>query len=98
MAYKKFTDDVKVYLFGLLSFIVIAVMLFLAAIITGCTSNARANIPESETYFKENLRLKETVKAYDEVLDRIWADNPDYALNVLSETNEYQNLIKMLNE
>ena len=99
MAYKKFTDDVKVYLFGLLSFIVIAVMLFLAAIVTGCTSStARANIPESETYFKENLRLKEVVKAYDEVLDRVWADNPDYALNVLSETNEYQNLVKTLNK
>ena len=94
----KLTKDAKVYIFGVVSTIIWLILLFLAAIVTGCTSNARANIPESETYFKENLRLKEVVKAYDEVLDRVWADNPDYALNVLSETNEYQNLIKALNK
>lgn len=95
----KLTKDAKVYIFGVVSTIIWLILLFLAAIVTGCTSSiARANIPESETYFKENLRLKEVVKAYDEVLDRVWADNPDYALNVLSETNEYQNLVKTLNK
>lgn len=94
----KLTEDAKVYIFGVVSTIIWFALLFLAAIITGCTSDARANIPKSEMYFKETIHLREVVKAYDEVLDRVWADNPDYVLNVLSETDEYQTLIKTLNK
>ena len=36
--------------------------------------------------------LVDTCNAYEHVLDRIYADNPDYYLDVLTESNEYAEL------
>lgn len=34
----------------------------------------------------------DTCNAYEHVLDRVYADNPDYYLDVLTETSEYAEL------
>lgn len=36
--------------------------------------------------------LVDTCNAYEHVLDRVYADNPDYYLDVLTESNEYAEL------
>ena len=87
----KLTENEKNIAMCVLSIVVLSTMLFLAAIMTGCSSTARANIPENEL-----LKLKHQVneqdgllRAYNHLLHRIWVDKPVYVEECLSESDEF---------
>lgn len=95
----KLTENEKNVAMCIVSTIVLGTMLFLAAIMTGCSSNTvRANIPENEL-----LKLRHQVneqdgllRAYNHLLHRVWVDKPVYVEECLSESDEFLELYNLL--
>lgn len=90
---KEEKEQIKVLLFGFTSMVIMCALIFLAAIISSCTSHANANIPEKEIVCEHS----KIINAYNNLLHVVWVDNPDYVEDVLTETDEFYELDRLLN-
>lgn len=80
----KLTKDVQVFITGVIFTILMFVMLYIAALFSSCT------------YAKTSIPPEYIISAYNNVIHRIWIDNPNYVEDVLQETDEFQELNTLL--
>jgi len=97
----KLTEEEKSTGMCILMIIVLSAMIFLAAIVTGCSSNtakANTNVPENELLKYKHLtsEQEELLRAYNHLLHRVWVDKPVYVEECLSETDEFIELYNLL--
>lgn len=94
----KLSENAQNILGTVLCIIAFAVLIFLASIFSACTANAKADIPENELFkLKMELVKKDSlVNAYHNVLYRVWIDKPNYFLDVLTESEEFDDLFDIL--
>lgn len=63
--------------------------------LTGCTSTARANVPEKDIMIHNEYDAK-VIAAYSALLHRIWIDKPSYVEDCLFEYDEFLELDELL--
>ena len=84
-------------------FIVICAIVFLAIILSGCSSDPRRaraqkinELPREVVMLRyNNDRQHEIILAYNRLLHQIWLDKPTYVEECLSESDEFATLDEM---
>ena len=71
------------------------VIICLCIALTGCTTSARANVPEKDIMIHNEYDAK-VIAAYSALLHRIWIDKPSYVEDCLFETDEFLELDEIL--
>lgn len=98
----KISEEVKTFLIGFVGFIVMCALVFLAAIITGCTrptASAQGDTP-AQKIVKLQYQIEkqqEIISAYGFLLHQVWLDKPTYVEEALIESDEYAQLNELLN-
>lgn len=90
-------EDLKAICTFILGWIIIAAMLFISAIVQGCTAKASAAIPEKELLLmQDTVQLNKIIRAYNHLLHRVWLDKPNYVEDCLVESDEFTELDSLL--
>lgn len=97
-------ENIKQVLFFIVLLATIIAMVFLAAALTGCSSqSAGAHTVEGDEAEIFMLRCKvanqaEIIKAYEDVLHEVWLDKPAYVEDALAEGDAFIHLDEIMGE
>lgn len=93
----QFTEKERDFIYGFLLTMFCFALLLFAALLSGCSTHANANIPEKELVLQQDTaKLRSILRAYNHVLHRIWIDRPNYVEDVLVEMDEFCELEEAL--
>lgn len=91
------------YVFGITITVFLFGLLFLAAMLTGCTSQpTKAAGTYSTEVVTQTIQEKlqwqeEVIRSYNNLVHRIWIDRPTYFEECLTEGDEYAHLTELFN-
>lgn len=93
---KKFNkNEILQWLIGFIGMIIMIALIFIAAILQGCNSGSASakqadDLPRRVAMLQyECDKQRETIAAYENLLHRVWIDNPTYFEECLMEGDEF---------
>lgn len=88
-------NEILQWLVGFLGMIIMIVLVFIAAILQGCSTRPASakqtdDLPRRVAMLQyECDKQRETIAAYENLLHRVWIDNPTYVEECLTEGDEF---------
>lgn len=88
-------EEIKQWAVGFIGMIIMIILVFIAAILQGCSARPVSakqadDLPRKVAMLQyETSKQKETIIAYENLLHRVWIDNPTYFEECLMEGDEF---------